>query len=570
VISSRQRPRGLVVLLLILATAAAYWSLPQNGFINFDDDDYVTKNPRILGGFSTSSVVWAFTAFHAGNWHPLTWLSHMLDVTLFGDEPAGHHVTNLVIHILNGLLLFFILGKTARVFWRAAFVAALFLLHPLHVESVAWLAERKDVLSTLFFLLTIWSYARYVERPGIARYLPTLMLFALGLLAKPMIVTLPCVLLLMDYWPFERVRFDRHSGTGRTGITDLVMEKAPFLALSLGSSMLTLGAQRTAGLVQSMDSSLPLRIANALVSYVSYVGKMFWPRNLAAYYPHPESIPVWKTAGAALFLVILTVLLLRAAKQRRWLAVGWLWFLGTLIPVLGLVHGGGQSMADRYTYIPLIGLFVILAWGAPSLLRSWSHRRLALAVVSIVVLSGCAALTYSQVSYWKDSVTLWEHTVEVTAGNFSAHNMLATALARQGNLDEALHHYGEALRINPEHERSHNNLGLTLARLGKDPEAIDHYREAVRINPRYEEAHDNLGLALGRQGDLDGAIRHFSEAVRIRPGFAEAHAHLGSALERKGDRDRAIYHYSRALRINPSLRGARLRLQGLQQEGATD
>jgi tetratricopeptide (TPR) repeat protein len=471
-----------------------------------------------------------------------------------------------VIHILNGLLLFFVLKRTTRALWPAAFVAALFLLHPLHVESVAWTAERKDVLSTLFFMLTLWSYARYLERPGWSRYARTLGLFALALMAKPMVVTLPCVLLLMDYWPFERMRADRRAEGDRGVLTDLVMEKVPFLALSIGSSMLTIQAQRTEGLVHALDASVWLRIANALVSYASYIGKLLWPRDLAAYYPHPQSIPAWQTAGAVLLLVALTLVLLRAARRLPGLAVGWLWFLGTLVPVLGLIHAGGQSMADRYTYIPLIGLFITLAWGVPFLLGGWRHKRFALAVVSVVVISACAARTFSQVSYWKDSVTLWEHTIAVTDRNFSAHNMLATALAVRGELDEAVTHYEEALRINPEHERSHNNLGLTLARLGRENAAIDHYREALRIKPRYEEAHDNLGLALGHRGDLDGAIRHFTEALRIRPGFAAAHYHLGSALLQRGDREQAIRHYSEALRLDPGLRGARLRLQALLRE----
>jgi hypothetical protein len=269
-----KRPAVLVVLLLVVATVGAYWLLPANGFVNFDDDDYVTKNPRVYGGLSGAGVIWAFTAFHAGNWHPLTWLSHMLDSTLFGQEAAGHHVSSLVIHILNGLLLFFVLKRTTRALWSAAFVAALFLLHPLHVESVAWTAERKDVLSTLFFMLTVWSYARYVERPGWTRYARTLGLFALALMAKPMVVTLPCVLLLMDYWPFERMRADRRAEGDRGVLTDLVMEKVPFLALSIGSSMLTIQAQRTEGLVHALDASVWLRIANALVSYARYIGKL--------------------------------------------------------------------------------------------------------------------------------------------------------------------------------------------------------------------------------------------------------------------------------------------------------
>jgi len=557
---SNRRLSALVILALVVLTVAAYWNLAENDFTNFDDDDYVTKNPAVLAGLTWDGIVWSFTAYHAGNWHPLTWVSHMLDVTLFGSSPAGHHLTNLFLHLLNGLLLFGLLRKTAHVFWRAAFVAALFLVHPLHVESVAWLAERKDVLSTLFFMLTLWSYTRYTERPGLSRYLPTLLFFALGLAAKPMLVTLPCVLLLLDYWPLRRMR------TQGTTLTDLIMEKLPLLALSVGSSIVTIQAQKTAGLVQSIDAALPLRMANAVVAYVSYIGKMFRPVNLAVYYPHPESIPLWKTAGAALILILLTVLLLRAARRTPAFAVGWLWFLGILFPVLGLVHGGGQSMADRYTYVPLVGLFVILAWGVADLARRRPLLRWVVVCVCGLSILGCATSTRAQVARWKDSVTLWEHAIAVTERNFSAHNMLATALAIREELDSAVSHYEQALRINPEHERSHNNLGLTLARLGRETEAVEHYRQALRINPRYEEALDNLGLALMRQGDLDGAIGHFSEVLRINPRSAMAHWHLGSALADQGNREMAMRHLAEALRLSPGLRGARLLLEALRRD----
>jgi tetratricopeptide (TPR) repeat protein len=558
----------LVLLLLVVATLAAYSQLPGNGFVNFDDDVYVTENPQVGRGLTLDGIAWSFSTFRAGNWHPLTWLSHMLDTTLFGMVPAGHHVGSLLIHVLNGVVLFFVLETATRSFRRAAFVAAVFLLHPLGVESVAWVAERKNLLSTLFFLLTLAVYARYARRPSTPRYLAALALFALALLAKPIVVTLPCVLLLLDFWPLERVRENRERAEPRPWFAArLIAEKVPFLAFSLLASLATLHAHRQVGGIEPMDAvSLQLRIGNALVAYVRYMAKIAWPRDLAAFYPHPDSIPAWQAAGAALVLVGLTALSLRAVRAVPSVPVGWFWFVGTLVPVLGLVHGGGQSMADRYTYVPLIGLAIVVAWGVPHVLATWRHERVVLALVSGVFLLGCAARTFAQVSTWKDGVTLWAHAIEVTQGNFIAHDGLGHALALQGQHAEAASHYERAIAIDPDHERPHNNLGIALEQLGRPTEAILQYREALRIKPDYVEAHVNLGVALARTGRLDEAVHHLSTALALRPDFAPAHYNLGAAMLERGDRERAGHHFSEALRLDPRHEGAKRQLALLSRK----
>ena len=580
-----------VRLALIAANLIVYASVWHHGFVNYDDDDYVTANPVVLRGLTWHGVAWAFTTEHAVNWHPLTWLSHMLDVQLFGLDPGPHHLTNLLFHIANTLLLFGLLHRMTGALGRSAFVAGLFAVHPLHVESVAWVAERKDVLSTLFWMLTLWAYVEYVKRPDLRRsdlrrYGAVLLFFALGLMAKQMLVTLPFVLLLLDFWPLGRVVIGPNPARGRALSRDgwatairLVWEKLPLLALSIASSVATFVIHQRGGAVIILSAiPLKLRVENALVSYVAYIGKMLWPARLAVFYPYPQSLPAWLVAGAFLALVGISLAVIRAGPRHPYLPVGWFWYLGTLVPVIGLIQVGDQAMADRYTYIPLIGLFIIVAWGVPDLLLRWPLRRIVLpspfltrialpAAASAVILA-CAITAKGQFQYWEDSTTLWTHALAVTTRNNIAHNNLGASLADQGKTDEAIAHYSEALRIKSDYADAHNNLGVALADEGKLDEAIAHYFEALRIRPDYADAHSNLGIALANEGKLDEAIAQFAEALRINPDSAKAHNNLGVALASQGKLDEAIAHFNEALRINPDYADAHKNLGvALVQQG---
>jgi len=454
---------GLVLLLglfLMILTFATFEQVRTYDFINYDDNRYITENQHVQSGLTLEGVTWAFTTTHAANWHPLTWLSHMLDCQLYGLNPSGHHLTNLVFHIASTLLLFLVLERMTGALWRSAFVAALFALHPLHVESVAWAAERKDVLSTFFWMLTMWTYVHYVERPGFNRYLLVLLSFVLGLLSKPMLVTLPFVLLLVDYWPLGRFQFGRLSGDRRshtpkssdTGdqksiVLRLIREKVPFFVLCAISSILTIFAQQKIGALGSLESyTLGSRIANASVSYVRYIEKMVWPRHLAVLYPYQQMLPIWKVLGSGLLLVGVSVLVIRAVRKHPYLGVGWFWYLGTLIPVIGLVQVGKQAMADRYTYVPLIGLFVMIAWGVPDLLAGWRFRKVVLSISTGLLLSLLMIVTNLQVKHWQNDITLFEHTLAATSNNFIIHYNLGVAFDRQGKTQEAIAHFAEALR----------------------------------------------------------------------------------------------------------------------------
>jgi len=547
----------LICTFLIVATLAVYWQVTDHGFVSYDDNVYVTENPNVRGGFSGENVIWAFTEFHAGNWHPLTWLSHMLDCELFGLKAGMHHLTNLLFHIANSILLFFVFRRMTGAIWQSAFVAALFALHPLHVESVAWVAERKDVLSTFFWMLTMWAYVRYTERPGVNRYIWVVILFALGLMAKPMVVTLPFVLLLMDFWPLGRLKLGSadegdDSSSKKSLDLHLIWEKIPLFVLVLFSCVMTFLSEDGGGSVRSFDQfPLSIRLPNALVSYVDYVGKMIWPEGLAAFYPQHESIALWKSAGAGVLLFLMSVMFIRAARSRPYLTTGWLWYVGTLIPVIGLVKVGDQSMADRYTYLPLIGLFIMAAWGFPELTKRWRYRPIVLATLAGIVVSVFMVSSWLQAGHWKNDVFLFKHAVNVTANNYLAQIKLGVVARGQGRLQEAADHYLEALRVKPNYVDGHINLGNVLALQGKMDEAIKHFRKALQFNPEAEDAHNGLGNALAYQGRIDAAIRHFSEAVRIREGFAGAHNNLGIALAYKGDVDGAIRHFRKALRLRP-------------------
>jgi Flp pilus assembly protein TadD len=519
----------LIYLVLAAVTFVAFEQLRNNEFIDYDDDHYVTKNHHVIGGVTGESVLWAFTTAHAANWHPLTWLSHMLDCELFGLNAGRHHLTSLFLHIANTLLLFWVLKRMTRAVWPSAFVAALFALHPLHVESVAWVSERKDVLSSLFWMLTMAAYVIYAERPSIGRYVLVLIAFGLGLMAKPMLVTLPFVLLLLDFWPLGRFAwFDSESlrpDYQRATAYRLIGEKMPLFVLSAASCIVTYTIQKSSGTIP-LKELLPLnvRVANALVSYISYVGKIIYPARLAVFYPHRyDTIALWQPILSLLVLAVISVGVLYAARQRhRYLAVGWFWYIGTLVPVIGLVQVGEQAMADRYTYLPSIGLFVILAFGGAELIANRPYRKIALGACAGLVLAALLICTRIQVSYWRNSVSLFEHALAVTKNNYTMHNALAFALGSRGRLDDAIRHYRQVLSLIPNSAETHFRLANALRLKGELSDAISHYRQAVQNKPDYAKAHNDLAYALREQCSLDEAASHFRQALETKPNLAPA------------------------------------------------
>jgi tetratricopeptide (TPR) repeat protein len=582
--SSSFRRDVFICAFLALVTFVLYWPVIGFEFNNYDDAQYITDNSQIHSGLTGENILWAFTTDRASNWHPLTWLSHMLDCQLYGLNPAGHHFTNLLFHLANTLLLFGLLRRMTGTVWRSAFVAALFALHPMHVESVAWVAERKDVLSTFFGLLTLWVWLTYVKTPSPRRYALTLLLFALALMSKPMLVTLPLLMLLLDFWPLRRVQPDKPL----LGFGPLLMEKIPFFALTLISCIITFLVQKAGGAVVLTNMISPQkRAANAVVAYARYLGKLLWPQNMAVIYPYPAHIPWWQVAGAGLLLIAISVIALRAAQRRPYLIVGWLWFIISLVPVIGLVQVGVQSIADRYTYLPAIGLFVMIAWYAIELLAAWPAAKPMLASAAGLVLTACFLVSMHQLPYWHDSIKLFSHAIEVTTDNAVAHCNLGQALAAagkseeahaeftkalkidptyvsamvsmssyynlHGNYDEAISCLNAALNIRPDSDQAHYNLALAYSGQGKTAQAVTEYRAALQINPRHDKALVNLGATLAQQGDLTNAIPLYQRALEIAPDNPYAHNALGGAFESQGKLDEAVQQYTAALQIQPNL-----------------
>ena len=583
----------LVSLCLIIAILIPYRQAINLDFVGYDDELYVTENFNVQKGFTVKGIKWAFTTFHAGNWHPVTWLSHMLDCELYGLNPTGHHWTNVQFHIANTLLLFFILQQMTGALWRSALVAALFALHPLHVESVAWIAERKDVLSAFFGLLSIAAYCRYVENPRIINYLLIILLLGLGLMAKPMLVTLPFVFLLLDLWPLQRFKFRQNAYTGAVeffgfkAILRLIGEKIPLFALVVVASTLTFIAQQSEGAVKALEVlSLKVRVANALVSYVSYVLKAIWPSNLAIFYPHPgNSLPAWQIIVAALLIIVAVFFSMRTLKKYPYVAVGLFWYLGTLVPVIGLVQVGNQAMADRYTYIPLIGLFIIISWGAFDFLKKWHYHTTILILSAISIICVLAVCTFLQLGYWQNGITLFKHAIKVTNKNCVAHNNLGVLLSKEEKFDEAVFHYDEVLKIKPNNSRAlynkgcalrykrdldkaafffkeslkikpdnaetHNELAYILFVQGKPDEAILHYRNVLKIKPDSTNAYNNLANVLFLQGEIDEAVLLYKEALRLDPENVDAHYNIGLFYKRQGKLKKAITHLAKAIKIDP-------------------
>ena len=618
--------------ILGIATFIIFLPAIHHEFVNYDDPDYVTSNRHVLEGPTLENLEWAFTSGHASNWHPLTWISHMFDAQLFGEQPAGHHFSSVLIHAVNAALLFWVLGRMTGSVWRSWMVAALFALHPLRVESVAWVSERKDVLSTFFFLLTLFAYATYAKgrqkaepgqlaiesqkrvpalskreatplkgagakrKPvenhsepigggsGLGWYLLALVMFSLGLMSKPMLVTVPFLLLLLDYWPLNRLRLETGKGFLQQVLL-LTLEKVPLLVLSLLSSAVTFLVQKEGGVV---STALPLdaRLGNAVISYVRYLGKFAWPDDLSVLYPHPGYWPLWQVIGAVLTVVAISVAVIWQMRKAPYLFTGWFWFVGMMIPVVGVVQVGIQSMADRYAYTTMIGVGLALVWGLGDLVANREGlRRFALAFGGALLLAYCA-LTVRQVGYWKNSEVLFRHAVKVTRNNYLAYNNLGFYLSNRGQIEEALVNYRKSLEINPNYEDAlnnmghglasqkkfaeaipyyqaalrvrpnhvevHNNYGNALSEVGRMDEAIQHYEFVLKQKPDHADAHNNLGIALAMKGQLEAAIGHFREAIRIKPKYASAHSNLGNAYAVQGKRAEAIQEYQESLRLNPS------------------
>ncbi len=552
-----------------LMSVVLFWPSVNFEFVSLDDNVYVTANPRVQRGITAEGLRWAFTNVDTGTWHPLTWVSHMLDWGLYGPWAGGHHLTSVLIHAFTSVLLFLVLHSMTGFLWGSGLVASFFALHPLHVESVAWVAERKDVLGGFFWVSTLGAYGLYVRKPGVSRYLLVLLSLALGLLCKPTLVTLPIVLLFLDWWPLRR------QGSPVTLFDDLMkpspflghpwsrllVEKFPLLVLALSAGITAVVGQQRIGAIQAMEAfPFPERFTNAIVSYVWYLWKMVLPLDLAVYYPHPGLPPSWKWGGSLVILVAVTAWAFRHARDYPYLTVGWLWYIVTLLPVIGLIQIGAQAMADRYTYIPLIGAFIMVVWGAYGAAGDRKRPQAALAVFFTVLMIALAVSTTRQLAYWQNSRSLYSRALAVTEGNYLIHNNLANELAAAGETDEALFHYLEAVRIYPDYADGHYNLANTLIGLGRDDQAVHHYLETIRIRPDYDKAHNNLGATLARRGHLDQAMVCFSEALRINPGSLDARYNLGSALAAQGRYGEAVAQFEEILRSDPGATKVRVRL----------
>jgi Flp pilus assembly protein TadD len=599
-LESKSRPAGLddrravpaVCLVLAAMTWLVFGQTLGHEFVNYDDGSYIFENVTVQKGLTWDGIHWAFTHVHSDNWHPLTTLTHMLDCGRYGLNAGGHHLTNVLLHTATAILLFLVLRRMTGFLWRSAFVAAVFAIHPLRVESVAWVSERKDVLSGVFFMLTVWAYARYAQCvtgdkwPAFAAlrrgervtgtaasdcarapsratshvspfYCLVLLFLGLGLMSKPMLVTLPFVLLLLDYWPLRRFSLSAtgdtgaEPGSGRKMAWRLAKEKIPLITLSAASCLVTMLAQKEV-IKPVQDFPLPLRLENALVSYMVYLRQMFHPVDLAVFYPYPKSgLPVWEVAwaGVALATISAGVVLLR--RKQPWLITGWFWYVGMLVPVIGVIQVGNQGHADRYTYLPQIGLYLLLTWAAADFCAGWRHRRLVLGGGSTIILMALIFCARTQASYWRNSESLWTHALACTQDNYVAHNDLGDALFRKGRTDEAIPQFQKALEIKPDYAEACNHLGNVLLQQGQTEKAIAQFQKTLEIKPDYAEACNNLGNALLQQGRLNEATAHFQKALEIEPDYVEAHNNLGLALLQQGRMAEAITHYQKALDIKP-------------------
>jgi len=546
----RNVPRqSWILLLLSVGTLAVYVPVRDHEFLLYDDYGYIVRNFYLQPGVTWENIVWAFTSGYAANWHPLTWISHMVDYQLFGLNPAGHHLHNVLLHVLNSIVLFLVVWKMTGAEWPSAFVAAMFALHPLHVESVAWASERKDLLSGLFWILTMGAYVRYTRSPSMNRYLLVLVLFVLGLLSKPMVVTLPFVLLLLDYWPLKRLG----GGNSAPGLSfsSALLEKVPLMLLSFGSSIITYHVQQAAGAMASTDRlPLVLRLENAIVSLVRYLGKTFWPSDLAVFYPHPGmalSVSTVLLSGVILGTVTMFTWLWR--KRSSYLFVGWFWFLGTLVPVLGIVQVGAQAMADRYMYLPLIGLALMIGWFGAEMVAH-SLRRI-VGVAAVLGLVALLIVSRVQVGYWQNTETLFQHAAKTTERNWVAHYNLGLTYAEGNRYEEALHHYVKTIEYAPRFVPVYYELGNVLLHLGRDEDAISYLRQSIALDSTYAKAFVDLGVALCRVGRPDEALQYFEQAYRLNRWYGEPNQLVGLTLVQRGQYEQALQYLQRALEKSP-------------------
>jgi tetratricopeptide (TPR) repeat protein len=582
--ASGQSIFALVCLVLALGTAALYWPITHHPFIQFDDMAYVVDNPHVTTGLSATNFVWAFTTSEQANWHPVTWLSHQLDCTLFGVNAGAVHFVNLLYHVANTLLLFIFLRSATGALWRSAFVAALFAWHPMHVESVAWAAERKDVLSTFFWLLTLLAYLQYARsvagnepakahsKQNAALYFIAALIFcALGLMSKPMVVTLPCALLLLDFWPLNRMAILRYetskseaSGCRPVSIARLMLEKIPFFALVITGCVATYLAQAGGGAVSKIH--VDERLMNAALAYARYTAKLFWPTDLSIVYPHPRHWPLALALAALALLAVWTISCACAWRKAPYLPMGWFWFLGTLVPTIGLIQVGSQSMADRYTYIPSIGLFILVAWGAAEYFSRRESGKIILSLLGGAALIGCIGATCRQMSFWSDSITLFRHAIEVTTDNYTAENVLGKAYERAGNNEAALACYTLSVNTEPRFPQSQFNLAMSLMTFHRTAEALEHLQVAAELDPRDADVQYDLGIYFTQHDSWTNALNCFSNSVSVRPDFAPAQLCMGTALANLDRASDAAPRFREALRLDPALLQAKTNLDKLLTE----
>ncbi len=556
----------------MLVTFTVYGDTVNFGFIALDDGLYISENDYVKSGLTADSIKWAFVDTSSGMWIPFTWLSLMAGVELHEISPAGHHLTNVILHLINGLLLLYLLNRVTGHFWPSVFVAALFAVHPIHVESVAWVTERKDVLSTMFFLLALWMYCRYTQRPCLAGYIPVLLFYGATLMAKPMFVTFPFLLILLDYWPFGRFlalgNGNHHTAWNRSWPGGLLLEKVPFLILSLVISIVTYRALQGTGGMQFVTSTFDARLTNSLSAYVLYIWKLIYPVNLVVLYPFANTVSWSKIFGAAALLIIITGGCIRYARSSPYLLVGWFWYLGMLVPVIGLIDAGPQAMADRFVYVPFIGLYIAVAWGIRKIVSGYGRGKKVVFTAAIFLILSLMGASWHQLRYWENSEKLFNHTLAHTTGNWMIHFNLGLTLDKQGRTAKAIWHYYEALRFKPDFIQACNNLGKAYEKQGRVQEAIAQYKIALQINPRYVAAHHNLGNVHADQGRDNEAIQHYLAAVKIQPDFAYALNSLGVVYGRQGDIARAMKYYRTAIKADPGFDdayynlGVALSLQG--------
>ena len=537
--------KTLIYIILLLVTLAVYWQVKHLAFVDLDDFVYVSENLNIQSGITPESIVWAFSTTYAEFWHPLTWLSLMLDYELYGLHAGGYHVTNLILHILSTLLLFRLFSTMTGEIWKSAFVAAFFALHPLHVESVAWVSERKDVLSAFFWMLTLCLYVFYTEKQSIKRYLLVVFSFVLALLSKPMVVTLPVIMILLDYWPLKR--FENQKGLSDTIVWQL-REKLPLLALSVVFAIITIFAQHNAS---GVYFSVVARLANAPVAFISYIIKTFWPYHLAVFYPFPSQISVWQAVTTSCLIVIITSFIIVQSKKRPYLFVGWLWYAIILLPVIGIVQVGNHSMADRYTYLPLIGIGIMLAWGAPDLSHHKTLFEKILFPAAILFLAFLTFLAWKQCGYWKNSNALFSYALQATKNNYIAHGSLGIALFKEGKTEGAIHHFNQAILIRPDYYKPYDSRGVAYDKLGQYEQAIADFNEAIRLNPEYAASYNNRGAVYDKSGHYENAFEDYNTAIRLKPEYADAYNNRGLVFARLGQNQKAIADFSKAISLNP-------------------